>query len=552
MKITLPLLVLLLGAPVFAVPLSVSIVDDKGAPLAGADVQLQVVKSSDAFEMQQTDADGRATFEVDAPKPSIYGDFVGQLLAYKAGFALGTGALSFKTPAKITLGAPGAPIGGTVVDAQQKPVAGARVNLFLWRRGEAFPTGVGLGPLKARTQTTTDAAGKWTLSALPPDVTATVLTLAPGYASERSEIASGQSAQVALHAGASIQGRLLGLDGKPLPGVKINAQATHNSKNPMGYGDDTTGKDGSFDLDGLEAGTYNVLFQTDENAPYVVAAHEGVQALVGAPVQLPDSRAEAGALIGGVITERGTGKGIAGAQIGVYGPLNPSSGAAVSVAKASDENGAWSKRTLPGQSKVYIYGTPPGFVREHVEQNLSIPKSGAKDLNFELSRASVITGRLVDENGRGVQSSSFVFVQNYEEFPIQSDENGDFTAFGPKDGEVKVRSGAARATKNGMSSGRTSSRFPRINRSKSSSSARSFRAWKSAFSTVTTEPSKAPKSWSCVRPLMAKGGRVARKSCCRTKQAAFISMAFAPTKPSRSKARTKTATKRRLCPKSKK
>jgi 5-hydroxyisourate hydrolase-like protein (transthyretin family) len=439
MKITLPLLVLLLGAPCFAVPLSVSVVDSKGAPVAGADVQFHSILGSDEkFVLQQTGADGRATFEVGAPKASIYGDLAGQLLVFKAGFALGAGALNFKTPAKVALLTAGAPIGGTVVDEQKKPVAGARVSLFVWRQGDSFPTVVGQGPLQTRGQATTGASGKWTIGVLPPGVTATVLTLAPGFAQRRSEVASGERAQIALHRGARIRGRLLGLDGKPLSGIKVNAQATHTSASPMGYGESTTGKDGTFDLDGLEAGTYNVMFQTEDDAPYVVAAHEEVQAQVGPPVQLPDSRAASGVLIGGKITERGTGKGIAGAQIGVYGPLNPSSSAAVALAKPSDENGMWSKRTLPGESKVYLYGTPQEFVREQGEQNLTIAPSGERDLNFELSRASKITGRLVDENGRGVQTSAFVFVQNYEEFAFGSDENGIFSAFGPVGGKVEL------------------------------------------------------------------------------------------------------------------
>ncbi len=440
MKTTTTLLVLLLGAPVFAVPLSVAVVDDQGAPVAGADVQLEsFIQKAPGFSVAQTGADGQATFEVEPPKASIYGDFVGRLAVFKSGFALGGGALNLKKPAKITLAPAGAPISGTVVDASKKPVAGAQVSLSYWRKGGSFvPMFVSAeGPFKDKLKATTDAQGKWTLGNLPPDVTASTSVFAPGFARAQGEVASGASVQTTLHVGARVRGRLLGLDGQPLPDVRVFAQPRDNNRGREGYGEGTTAKDGTFDLDGLEADTYNVMFQTTDEAPYVVAAQEGVAATVGAPVQLPDSRAVEGVQIGGKVVERGTGKGVAGVQIGIYGGANPASSAAVSSA-TTDKDGQWTKRTLPGAIKVYVMGAPPEFVREQNEQKLELGPTGKNDFHAELSRATKIVGRLVDENGKGVKTSSLVLRQSYEEFPILSDDNGDFSAFGPKNGEVEI------------------------------------------------------------------------------------------------------------------
>lgn len=438
MKTTLPLLVLLLGAPAFAVPLSVSVIDAQSAPVAGAEVQLESLTTPSTFVSRRTGADGRATFDIDAPKPSIYGDFIGRLAVYRNGFALGTGALNFNKPAQVALVRVGRPISGLVVDAKQKPVAGAKVSLILWRKGRAFPTFIAGGPLQAHLQTTTDARGRWTLDVLPPGVTATTSTLAPGNARQRTEIEVGGVAKTVLHAGARVQGRLLGLDEKPLAGVHVFAQPDQHSAAPLGYGEDTTGVNGAFDLDGLEAGTYNVMFQVGENSPFVIAAFEGIQAKAGAPIRLADARAVQGVLIGGKVTERGTDKGIAGAQIGVYGAANPSSSAAVSLAAPTDENGVWTKRTLPGQSQVYLYGVPREFKREDGQKMLQIPVAGQSGLNFVLTRAAKITGRVLDENGRGVRTSSLTFRQGNDEFPLQIEESGDFVAFGPAQGEIEV------------------------------------------------------------------------------------------------------------------
>ncbi len=343
-----------------------------------------------------------------------------------------------KTPAPITLLPAGPPISGTVVDADKKPVAGARVKLSYWSKsGAPALTFLADGPLQAKWQTTTDAAGGWTLGVLPSGVTATITVLAPGFARAQTEIAGGSRAQTVLHAGARFTGRLLGLDGKPLPDVRVYAQPTNDNPGREGYGEDKTGKDGTFVLGGLNAGVYNVMFQPGEEELYVIAGVEGVEALVGAPVQLPDSQAVKGVLIGGKVTERGTTKGIQGIEIGVYGAANPSSSAAVSSA-TTGKNGEWTKRTLPGPSKVYVMGATQEFVRDQGQKNLEIPVTGKSDLNFELSRAAKITGRLVDENGRGVHTSALVFRQKYEEYAIQSDEQGNFSAFGPSNGEVEV------------------------------------------------------------------------------------------------------------------
>jgi len=440
MKASVFLLVLLLGAPVFALPVSVSVVDAKGAPVAGADVQWQSFFDTPTEALvQRTGADGRATFEVAPPKSAVYGDFVGRLAVFKSGFAIGSGGLNLKKPSQVTLVGAGAPIAGTVVDAGKKPLAGAKVSLFYWNKDGVYDGQSVLsdGPLRSHWQTKTDAAGHWSLDALPPDISATVNISAPGFAGARAEVGSGGAVQTALHAGARFDGRLLGLDGKALSKVRVFAQPTNDNIGSYGYAEDVTAPDGSFKLDGLEAGVYNVIFQTDDDAPYVVAAFESVRAPVGTPLRLDDARAVEGVQIGGKVSERGSGKGIAGIEVGIYGGVNPTSSAAVSSA-TTGADGVWKKRTLPGSARVYVMGVGQEFVRDLKEKSILIGIGGQSGLDFQLSPATKLHGRLLDENGQGVQTSSFAFHQKEEEYAISSDKNGDFQAFGPAEGEVEV------------------------------------------------------------------------------------------------------------------
>lgn len=84
MKIASPLLVLLLGAPTFAVPLTVSVVNAVGAPVVGADVQLESFgKTPRGCVLQQTTEKGETTFEVEPMPSSPFGDFAGRVFAQK-------------------------------------------------------------------------------------------------------------------------------------------------------------------------------------------------------------------------------------------------------------------------------------------------------------------------------------------------------------------------------------------------------------------------------------------------------------------------------------
>lgn len=344
--------------------------------------------------------------------------------------------MHFKTALQIKLGA-SAKVGGQVVDAEGKAISGASVAFLSAQNGNKRETEMLIeGPLLPMMTAHSDEKGAFELDGVPSGAQVYLSVSAPGRVSKRAQILAGGTGQIILLPGAQIQGRVFGLDGKPLAGMVVDAQSSNNL-NATG-GEATTGADGRFVLDGLSGGAFNVMFQNDPDAPFVVPALEGVKASVGTPKTLPDLRAVEGVLIGGHVLEAATKAPVEGIQIGVYGGLNPASSAQVSAA-FTDKNGAWKMRTLAGQSKVYVMGGKQEFLRSDTQHNLEIGAAGNMNLDFTLKSAPKISGRLLDETGRGVKATiTLLRTENREGFSAQSDDNGDFVAYGPTAGEWKV------------------------------------------------------------------------------------------------------------------
>lgn len=437
MKIALPLLVLLCAAPVLAVPLSITVVDGQGKPVAGADVQFESFgKSPRGFVLHQTDGQGTTTFEVEPMPHSLYGDFAGRVFARKSGFGIANGQLSFKTPSlRVELGA-SAKVGGTVVDGEGKPIPDVSVSFLSAEKQDIESDELIEGPLLPSMTAHSGADGKWQLDGVPTDAKIWLTVSAPGWVSQRSQILAGGTGEIVMSPGAQVKGRLLGLDGKPLAGIYVSAQGVRGSRDAQG-GNTKTGADGTFTLDGMSGGTFNVSFSPELEAPaFVIPSFANVSASVGKPIQLPDAHAVEGVMISGRVFDSKTRAPMPGAMVGIYGGVNPASSPQVSTAIA-DENGVWKARTLPGESTIYVMGASQGFKRDEQEKKLVIGATGANDLDFALEPLPKITGRLLDENGKGIKASLQLRRDN-EIFWASSDENGDLTAYGPTDGDWNI------------------------------------------------------------------------------------------------------------------
>ncbi|RYX85073.1 carboxypeptidase regulatory-like domain-containing protein [bacterium] len=437
-RIVLPLLVLLSAVPTLAVPLSVSVVDDKGKPIAGADVQLESFgKTPRGFVLNQTGEQGTTSFDFEPIPNAIYGDFAGRIFVKKNGYAIGSGQLFFKKPnLRIELGPP-AKISGKVLDPEGKPIQGATIAYLASQKAGGESDMLYDGPLLPKVTTRSTADGTWQLPDVPTDSQVYVSIKAPERVSVRTQILAGSSADTILQPGAQIKGRVLGLDGKPLAGIHVGAQGTTNGNSSSGSSAKTEA-DGTFTLDGLATGTYNISFYSEEEEPpFVIAASEAISATIGAPLQLPDAHAVAGIMIGGHVLDSVSKAPVPGASVGVYGGVHPASSATVASA-STDEKGFWKMRTLPGQSKIYLMGIPREFKRDQNTRELVLAPTDNLNLDFDIERLPTLSGRLVDENGKGIKASVGIN-QGYERnYFASSDEKGDFTAYGPTVGDWKL------------------------------------------------------------------------------------------------------------------
>ncbi len=164
---------------------------------------------------------------------------------------------------------------------------------------------------------------------------------------------------VSVALGASVSGRLVyDTTGLPAAGVRIGAQDTSTSA----WGEAQTDADGRFRIIQLPQGRYNVAVD-EQSLPleggWTAAALQGVVLGPGQALAGGDLRLVRGTLIQGRVTLGGSGRPVAGTEIGAYGPAHPATGAWVSGGWTRWD-GAYQIRVPPGRQHVYSMGVSAG------------------------------------------------------------------------------------------------------------------------------------------------------------------------------------------------
>ena len=228
-------------------------------------------------------------------------------------------------PAPVPASPPGAPSGGigawvngTVVDDAGKPYCGAQVRVV-----EEKPTAAKEKAAGAWTATT-DARGFFAVHGVPAG-DAVVVVSARGRVTSRRRVTVPQSGTVSTEAklvpGVRFAGTVTDADGKPVGGVTLLAfEGVREKPSRFGFvigstkagGSGTSKDDGTFEVDGLAAGTEYRL--RAEHPHYVVLDVPGLDAAAGGGHDALDLVLEPAAWVSGVVVDA-SGGAVAGARV---------------------------------------------------------------------------------------------------------------------------------------------------------------------------------------------------------------------------------------------
>ncbi|HEX8552449.1 MAG TPA: carboxypeptidase-like regulatory domain-containing protein [Abditibacteriaceae bacterium] len=436
-RLLFPLFVLC-SATSFAAPVSVRVVDDKGAPVAGAKVWFQASQDEDAT-LTTTDEKGEARGETSASEDATYR---GHVTVLAPGKAVGGSNLTKET-AEIKLVSP-VSLSGVVQDKDGKPVANAPVRLiYLVQSGGGFriTTMPGQGAMWDVFRTTSDATGRWAFDFLAPGHNAIIELVDARFVRLQSQIVLPATGSILARpfiarAGAQLEGRIVDENGKPLSGVRVYANSDGDSRD-----DAVTGADGTYRMTRLATGVFKVRVLSKRDAERVAAPRLGVRAEEGKTNPVADLVMTPGALIEGKATDSKTGAPVALVSLASDGK----------TARTLDD-GTYRLRVVPGEVRLYVAGKPENYALPKFaslsgqfnpntglilgQMNLTLAEGETKRFDFTLEPLQSLAGRVVDEQGQPATGAKILARQKWNQLPGVMGKDGTFSVAGLEPGEV--------------------------------------------------------------------------------------------------------------------
>ena len=404
--------------------LSGRVVDDSGAPVPDADVWAVGGPWSERVTIAATKTDKQGSFVL----ANVWEQQAVQSAMAAGTFGLiartGDGRVGWLAPvdrrgpsfregtAEISIGA-AEEVRGRVVDHNGKPIEGAIVTpVMVSRPGGA--RGVDLFvlnlPVMAAYQTKTAQDGSFVLKSFPKGarLQAAVETQGLGWLHFQWDVS--QPVTVAFHDRVGqVKGRIKLPDAGGLPdGVSVLAQLSERSGGPATVAYQRlysktvpAAKDGSFLLDGLPPGSYQIDLVIGQNAPIAQerVEHADVRSDAVAAVEVTALRLFS---ITGRVVDAVTGKGIAGVPVRCYRTENETSINETRLAK-TDAQGRYTIAAWPGMVKIVPDQLPLAHLvpkyQELPEEQVLADRAWP---DLKMGKATDVDGIVVDEKGQPV------------------------------------------------------------------------------------------------------------------------------------------------------
>lgn len=363
------------------------VVDGANRPMAGAEIVVSDWGASETFVLATTAADGTFALRSLFTHCHVGARAVGYAPSPLRQFTAGKGAVA---EIVIVVDRPAVVVTGVVLDAVQRPVAGALVRAGdSNQRPMTLPDG-GQALDWRPEEVVSDANGAFVLQHLPAG-RVPVEAVARGFAPWRQELelANGRPEQliVRLCRGARLVGTVRSADG-PVARATVDL-GTWDS---LARRSVVTGPDGSFAIDGLAAGALEVRAAADE----VGRARATLVASEGQEVRW-DAVLTRGAVLKGRVVDE-AGKGVASVMIEAMA-LRATRDDVWFAMQSSDDQGRFSLADCPQERDLQLslrrQGVFPELVRDDVRWS-------AEELVIELPKPAWvhIQGTILDPDGR--------------------------------------------------------------------------------------------------------------------------------------------------------
>jgi beta-lactamase regulating signal transducer with metallopeptidase domain len=180
-------------------------------------------------------------------------------------------------------------------------------------------------------------------------------------------IAPGQETQLTIFPAARVEGRVTTrLPGVSVRGIRVRGQASQVRKDPWSPRANSTGigqtdAEGRFVFDGLFEGAINIWPMEDKDeAPWTYRLAENILLKPGMSTAATIELIRGVEVAGSVIAQR-TGRPVAGAVIGVYGPHYPRFGATRDL--KTDAQGRFHLRLPEGKTSFFVVDNSSGYAR---------------------------------------------------------------------------------------------------------------------------------------------------------------------------------------------